>query len=58
MSAVIRTSPTSGALVIVLGSVPSMAATMCLVTAFLEPVTRTSPTSGPLGWMLQASAAG
>ena len=56
MSAVMPTSPTSGALVIVLGSVPSMAATMCLVTAFLDPLTATSPTSGPLGRMCHASA--
>ena len=58
MSAVIPTSPTSGALVIVLGAVPSMAATMCLVTAFFDPLTSTSPTSGPLGWMCQAAARG
>jgi hypothetical protein len=58
MSAVMPTSPTSGALVIVLGAVPSMAATMCLVTAFFDPLTSTSPTSGPLGWMCQAAARG
>ena len=58
MSAVMPTSPTSGALVIMLGSVPRTAATMCLVTAFFEPLTCTSPTSGPLGWMLQAVSAG
>ncbi len=35
--AVISTSPTWGTLEIVLGPWPKMAATMCLVTAFLEP---------------------
>ena len=56
MSAVMPTSPTAGALVMVLGRVPSMAATMCLVTAFFDPLTWTSPTRGPLGRMCQASA--
>ena len=56
MSAVMPTSPTAGALEMVLGSVPSMAATMCLVTAFLDPLTFTWPTNGPLGRMCQASA--
>ena len=55
MSAVMATSPTDGALVMVLGSVPSRAATMCLVTAFLDPLTLTCPTRGPLGRMRQAS---
>ncbi len=58
MSAVMPTSPTAGALVMVLGSVPSMAATMCLVTAFLDPLTLTCPTRGPFGRMCQASATG
>jgi hypothetical protein len=52
---VISTSPTSGTLEIVLGSAPRRAATMCLVTAFFEPWTATSPWSGPLGSINQAS---
>ena len=55
ISAVIWTSPTSGTLVMVLGPSPRMAATMCLVTAFLEPKTSTSPIRGPLGWMNHSS---
>ena len=55
MPAVMSTSPTSGTLVMVLGPCPRMAATMCLVTAFLEPRTSTSPRSGPAGSMSQAS---
>src|SRR5580658_4269691 len=43
------TSPTCGALRITLGPSPSIAATMCLVTAFLEPRTEMSPRSGPDG---------
>ena len=54
MSAVIPTSPTAGALVIVEGVSARSAATMCLVMAFLEPDTSTSPESGPLGSMYQA----
>ncbi len=54
MSAVMPTSPTFGALVIVEGLSPIRAATMCLVTAFFEPATSTSPLSGPLGSMCQA----
>ncbi len=34
------------------------AATMCLVTAFFDPATWTSPRSGPLGSMCQAGPAG
>src|SRR4051812_7896764 len=49
MSAVMSTSPTRGVLSSVLGALPSKAATMCLVTAFLEPRTRTEPFSGPAG---------
>jgi hypothetical protein len=56
--AVMPTSPTSGALVIVLGAVPRIAATMCLVTAFFEPAISTSPTSGPFGSICQAEPAG
>ncbi len=37
MPAVMPTSPTSGALPIVLGPSPSIAATMCLLTAFFAP---------------------
>ena len=55
MPAVMSTSPTSGMLVIVLGPVPSMAATMCLVTAFFEPRTSTVPRRGPLGSINQES---
>ena len=58
MSAVMPTSPTAGALVIVDGVSAISAATMCLVTAFLEPATRTSPRSGPLGSMCQAGPPG
>ena len=58
MSAVMPTSPTAGALVIVDGVSAISAATMCLVTAFLEPDTRTSPRSGPLGSMCQAGPPG
>jgi len=54
MSAVMATSPTSGALSIVLGPAAMNAATMCLVTAFFEPRTRTSPRSGPTGSTCQA----
>src|SRR5579871_5304614 len=43
------TSPTSGAFRMVLGSSPSIAATMCLVTAFFDPRTEMSPRSGPDG---------
>src|SRR5580693_3757934 len=43
------TSPTSGALRITLGPSPSIAATMCLVTAFFDPRTSMSPRSGPEG---------
>src|SRR5271154_3809674 len=43
------TSPTSGAFPIVLGPSPSIAATMCLVTAFFDPRTEMSPRSGPDG---------
>ena len=43
------TSPTSGAFLIVLGPSPSIAATMCLVTAFFDPRTWISPRSGPDG---------
>src|SRR3546814_8776113 len=53
MSAVIPTSPTAGALRMVDGVLPMRAATMCLVTAFLEPATCTSPLRGPLGSMCQ-----
>ena len=49
MSAVMPTSPTAGALVIVDGESAISAATMCLVTAFFEPATWTSPRSGPGG---------
>ena len=50
------TSPTAGALVIVDGESPMRAATMCLVTAFFDPATRTSPRSGPLGSMCQTAS--
>ena len=56
MSAVMPTSPTAGALVIVDGESPMRAATMCLVTAFFDPATRTSPRSGPLGSMCQTAS--
>ena len=46
---VMPTSPMSGALMMVLGPLPSRVATMCLVTAFFEPRTRTEPDSGPAG---------
>ena len=49
MAAVMSTSPTSGAFRIVLGPSPSIAATMCLVTAFFDPRTEMSPRSGPDG---------
>src|SRR5580704_15013197 len=49
------TSPTSGALRIVLGPSPSIAATMCLVTAFFDPRTAMSPRSGPDGSTCQVS---
>nr|WP_230208138.1 hypothetical protein [Microlunatus sp. Gsoil 973] len=49
MPAVSPTSPTSGVLVIVLGLLANMAATMCLLTAFLAPRTVTSPRNGPDG---------
>src|ERR1700716_3747920 len=56
MAAVISTSPTSGTLRIVLGPSPSIAATMCLDTAFFDPRTRMSPRSGPDGSTCQAPA--
>ena len=49
IAAVMSTSPTSGAFLIVLGPSPSIAATMCLVTAFFDPRTPISPRSGPDG---------
>jgi hypothetical protein len=49
------TSPTSGALRIVLGPSPSIAATKCLVTAFFDPRTTMSPRSGPDGSTCQVS---
>ena len=49
IAAVMSTSPTCGALRMTLGPSPSIAATMCLVTAFLEPRTEMSPRSGPDG---------
>ncbi len=49
------TSPTSGAFRIVPGPSPSMAATMCLVTAFFDPRTEMSPRSGPDGSTCQVS---
>src|SRR6202035_1319347 len=49
IAAVMSVSPTSGTLRIVLGASPSIAATMCLVTAFFDPRTRISPRSGPDG---------
>ena len=52
----IPTSPTAGALVIVDGESPIRAATMCLVTAFFDPATWTSPRSGPLGSMCQTAS--
>jgi hypothetical protein len=41
--------------VMVLGPSPRIAATMCLVTAFFDPLTSTSPLSGPAGSISQAS---
>ncbi len=58
MSAVMPTSPTFGALVIVDGVSAKSAATMCLVTAFFEPATTTSPRNGPLGSMCHAGPSG
>ena len=58
MSAVMSTSPMSGRWGWCWACVPSTAATMCLVTAFFDPLTSTSPRSGPLGRMCQASAVG
>src|SRR6202041_2522008 len=55
IAAVMSTSPTSGALRIVLGPSPSIAATMCLVTAFFDPRTPMSPRSGPDGSTCQVS---
>jgi hypothetical protein len=49
IAAVMSTSPTSGAFRMVLGPSPSIAATMCLVTAFFDPRTEMSPRSGPDG---------
>src|SRR6478735_4645061 len=57
MSAVICTSPTSGADRITLGPSPRTAATMCFVTAFLEPRTETSPRRGPEGSTAHARSA-
>ena len=57
MPAVIPTSPTSGALLIMLGPSPSIAATMCLLTAFLAPRTVTSPRNGPDGSIRQTASA-
>src|SRR5215467_10368886 len=50
------TSPTSGTLRIGLGPSPSIAATMCLDTAFFDPRTRISPRSGPDGSTCQVPA--
>jgi hypothetical protein len=58
IEAVISTSPTRGAFEIRLGPSPSRAATMCLVTAFFEPRTVTSPRSGPVGSIFQALVMG
>src|SRR5260370_15612405 len=55
IAAVMSTSPTSGALRIALGPSPSIAATMCLVTAFFDPRTWISPRSGPDGSTCQVS---
>src|SRR6516165_11870723 len=55
IAAVMSTSPTSGALRIVLGPSPSIAATMCLLTAFFDPRTEMSPRSGPDGSTSQVS---
>ena len=55
IAAVMSTSPTSGAFLIVLGPSPSIAATMCLVTAFFDPRTEMSPRSGPDGSTCQVS---
>ena len=55
-SVVMPTSPTSGTLWIVEGELPMTAATMCLVMAFFDPATRTSPRSGPEGSTAQAVA--
>ena len=53
IDAVMSISPISGQLRTVLGVLPSSAATMCLVTAFFEPFTLTSPLSGPTGSIRQ-----
>src|SRR4051812_37837998 len=53
MPAVMSTSPTAGQFSMALGEPPSTAATMCLVTAFFEPRTVTSPRRGPTGSMRQ-----
>src|SRR5580693_10701917 len=55
IAAVMSTSPTSGTLRMVLGASPSIAATMCLETAFFDPRTRISPRSGPDGSTCQVS---
>jgi len=55
IAAVMSTSPTSGAFLMVLGPSPSIAATMCLVTAFFDPRTVMSPRSGPDGSTCQVS---
>ena len=55
IAAVMSTSPTSGTLRIVLGPSPSIAATMCLDTAFFDPRTWMSPRNGPDGSTCQVS---
>ena len=52
---VISTSPMSGQFEIVEGEFPRSDATKCLVTAFLDPRTATSPVRGPIGSTIQAS---
>src|SRR4051812_48747007 len=53
---VISISPISGQFWITQGSSARRAATMCLVAAFFEPRTVTSPWSGPIGSILQVVA--
>ena len=53
MPAVMSTSPSRGALVTMLGVLASRAATISLVTAFFDPVMRTSPRRGPIGSIRQ-----
>src|SRR2546423_1409000 len=57
IDAVMSTSPMRGARSMTLGLSARRAATICLVTAFFEPLMTTSPRNGPLGSTTQVGGA-